>query len=323
LVSRGLLYLSFRKKNLEGDQYTPWGERYIISIFLTGMAWGVASLFIHTTNNPTYQLVIALWIVAMSASAAVAYSIYIKAVMMFFVPSTVTLIISLFFIGGTLQTLLAIALCFYILITVSSMLPVNKSMINAIKLNYELEMEIEERKKIEEQLRELSLKDALTGLSNRRQFDEVMEREWRRAKRENSPLSFILLDIDSFKLFNDSYGHQEGDACLQRVSGVIMQEAKRPGDLTARYGGEEFAVILPNTESHHAYTIAEKIRHEIVALNIPHIGSKVEDCNIVTISSGVSTFIPGQNMTQSDIIKWADAALYKAKHEGRNRVLAS
>jgi len=177
-----------------------------------------------------------------------------------------------------------------------------------------------EHNKIEDKLREMSLKDGLTGLSSRRHFDEVMETELRRARRDRHSLSLIMIDIDFFKPFNDNYGHLEGDECLKRVSSLIGNFVNRPGDLAARYGGEELAVILPKTDPQGAYRIAEEIRKCVQSLNIPHKGSKVIDCQTVTISAGTYSLVPDSDTTMSELIKQADKALYEAKTNGRNNV---
>ncbi len=180
--------------------------------------------------------------------------------------------------------------------------------------------DITERNKMLDKLRKMSFKDGLTKLANRRHFDETLNHEWKRAKRESHPLSIILIDIDSFKSYNDTYGHQEGDACLKNISRIIKPYAKRPGDLAARYGGEEFALILPCADSYNAIKIAEKIRKRVQALKITHDGSKVNDCKTISISAGISTMAPGTDLSQSLLFNQADKALYSAKNQGRNQV---
>jgi diguanylate cyclase (GGDEF)-like protein len=167
-------------------------------------------------------------------------------------------------------------------------------------------------------LHELAHTDKLTQLANRRRFDEMLDHEWRRAQRSKAPLSLILIDIDYFKKYNDHYGHPAGDACLQGVGGVLAARLNRTGDLPARYGGEEFAVILPATDLHGALAVAERIRQEILALRIPHVGSPFE---VVTASLGVASFgSEGKDsLTTTDLVVRADTQLYAAKREGRNR----
>lgn len=174
-----------------------------------------------------------------------------------------------------------------------------------------------ELKRVNEELKRLSIMDGLTQIANRRRFDECLHYEWKRLMREKNTLSLILSDIDFFKLFNDTYGHQAGDDCLQAVARVFRESVHRATDLVARYGGEEFVVILANTEPEGAVHIAEKIRKAVKSLNIPHSGSKTD--KIVTISLGVSSVKPNSEQTPHDLIKKADEALYEAKDLGRDR----
>lgn len=188
--------------------------------------------------------------------------------------------------------------------------------------------DISDRKFAEEALQEankelqrLAMVDGLTQIANRRRFDEYLNKEWRRMKREGNKLALILCDIDFFKPYNDNYGHQEGDICLQRVAQTIHSVIKRPGDLAARYGGEEFAVILPNTHAEGAVRVAERIREKIQQLKIPHAQSSVDQ--YVTLSMGVSCVIHNQEFNAGDLVNAADDALYKAKAQGRNRVIVN
>ncbi|MGH8049744.1 MAG: sensor domain-containing diguanylate cyclase [Arenimonas sp.] len=174
------------------------------------------------------------------------------------------------------------------------------------------------QKQLEDRLRELSATDGLTLVANRRMFDEVLEREWHRAMRNNEPVSLIMADIDMFKSYNDLYGHMAGDECLRKVAQAISDSAQRGGDLVARYGGEEFAVILPNTNEKAAKDIAEKIRLAVEELQISHDGNLI--ARHITISLGVSTRVPPQTTDFISLMQSADKALYRAKEGGRNVV---
>jgi len=166
-------------------------------------------------------------------------------------------------------------------------------------------------------LEQLSSIDGLTEIHNRRRFDETLENESARAKRDETCLSLILIDIDFFKQFNDLYGHAAGDNCLRKVAASLKKTLHRPADCVARYGGEEFVVVLPNTDISGAEGIAEKLRLGIESLNVPHEKSKVSE--IVTISLGISTTMPGHNLPQSEFIETADKCLYESKENGRNQ----
>ncbi|WP_299402746.1 diguanylate cyclase [Acaryochloris sp. IP29b_bin.148] len=170
------------------------------------------------------------------------------------------------------------------------------------------------------ELEHLATVDGLTQISNRRRFDEVFLSEWNRLHREEQPLSLILCDVDHFKAYNDTYGHPAGDTCLQLVAQAICKVVKRPADCVARYGGEEFGVILPHTDLAGAVFVAEAIRDQIRALNLPHAASSVS--NQVSLSLGVACQTPNSDIAPSVLISSADRALYVAKAQGRDRVEA-
>lgn len=170
-------------------------------------------------------------------------------------------------------------------------------------------------------LEEYAFLDPLTHLANRRKFDKVFDVEWRRALRNKEPLSVCMIDIDFFKGYNDSLGHDEGDICLEQVASAISKSSSRGGELAARYGGEEFIVLLPHCDEHNVYQSGENIRQAVEALEIRHPDSKV--ASVVTISVGCATLYPSDNKyMKKDLVKFADEALYKAKDNGRNRVKA-
>lgn len=169
-------------------------------------------------------------------------------------------------------------------------------------------------------LRRLTKIDGLTQISNRRGFDEYLNNEWKRGRREKAPLSLLLCDIDYFKQYNDTYGHQKGDECLQMIAKALTKCVKRPADLVARYGGEEFALILPSTPAGGAIKIAQSIVAAVRALELEHTESTVSE--FVTISIGVTCFIP-DDQPEHQLIEAADQALYEAKDCGRNTVITS
>ena len=171
---------------------------------------------------------------------------------------------------------------------------------------------------LQKQLEELSFKDGLTGVFNRRMFDSVMEVEWANAKRNRQPLSLIMLDIDYFKQYNDYYGHIQGDECLKRVANVLACVATRSRDFFARYGGEEFILVLPETDEVAAFKIAERCRNVIFKAQIPHEKSLVSQ--LLTLSIGISTITPTRNDEAIKFIATVDKQLYVAKEKGRNSI---
>jgi diguanylate cyclase (GGDEF)-like protein/PAS domain S-box-containing protein len=188
--------------------------------------------------------------------------------------------------------------------------------------------DITERKNVEaqlqrsrEELERLSRQDGLTGLANRRFFDDSLRREFLRSARERSPLALVIGDADCFKAFNDRHGHVQGDECLRRIAGQFAAVCRRPADLAARYGGEEFALVLPDTSLEAAANMAEALRRAVESLAIPHAASTVGDR--VTVSLGVAVSVPQRGDTPEGLVESADRALYEAKQQGRNRSVVS
>jgi two-component system chemotaxis family response regulator WspR len=181
-----------------------------------------------------------------------------------------------------------------------------------------MKLQLEEQNAV---LARLSQQDGLTGIGNRRRFDDSLTGEWRRCARETAPLSLVLIDVDMFKKYNDHYGHQAGDDCLRKVAHTLRDCAQRPGDVVARYGGEEFVVLLPGTDAAGAAFVAEQLRQRVVDLALPHEASAVS--SIVTISLGVATCVPSLDVQATSLVGTADANLYEAKRSGRNRLVCS
>ncbi|WP_278800549.1 sensor domain-containing diguanylate cyclase [Marinobacter nauticus] len=188
--------------------------------------------------------------------------------------------------------------------------------------------DISERKKTEEKLialqkklEEYSFKDGLTGLSNRRMFDTVIEDTWLSAQRNRQPLSLILLDIDHFKQYNDLYGHIQGDECLRRVSSVLSNAIKRPKDFVGRFGGEEFVIVLPESDADAAVRVAERCISDLLREQIPHADNSASQ--LVTLSMGIGTIIPSQSDSLTEFLATVDGRLYEAKDAGRNRIVAA
>ncbi|MGR2738106.1 diguanylate cyclase [Billgrantia sp. Q4P2] len=179
---------------------------------------------------------------------------------------------------------------------------------------------LRERERLAAQNAELAheaASDGLLGIANRREFERVLKLEWRRAARERQPLSLLMIDIDCFKLFNDTYGHQAGDTCLRGVANVLRTAAARPGDMVARYGGEEMVLLMPHTGMEGAVRMAERVHAMLAERALPFPASPV--AKHVTVSIGVSTMLPVRNANRSVLVQQADEGLYAAKENGRNR----
>ena len=170
------------------------------------------------------------------------------------------------------------------------------------------------------ELQRLSTTDGLTGIANRRFFDELSAREWRRCERMNKPMALVMVDVDHFKKYNDTYGHQGGDECLKSVAAQVARAAPRASDLAARYGGEEFVLVLGETTMDGAKWVANNIRQHVADLKMPHSASSIGH---VSVSCGVASVLPLEGMPFETLLKFADEALYKAKEQGRNTVVCA
>jgi len=212
-----------------------------------------------------------------------------------------------------------------VLIRTKNQLTIQEQKKQLINQNLSLQKEIEKRKKAEASLRqankkleELVIIDDLTKVSNRRHFNQYLSQQWQQMKREQKPLSLLICDIDHFKLYNDTYGHQKGDECLRCVAQILSSIIKRKTDLLARYGGEEFAMILPYSSWQGALHLGKLICDQVLGAKIPHETSKTSE--YVTLSVGASCTIPDQKNNSDDLLKNADKALYQSKTKGRNQV---
>ena len=195
---------------------------------------------------------------------------------------------------------------------------------SALRLKQEMDARKAAMAQLEEankKLQLLSSLDGLTGIANRRAFDDFLNREWRRSVREKKPMSLLMADIDFFKKYNDGYGHLAGDDCLKKVAQILSDRVNRPGDLVARYGGEEFVIIMGATSIDFAAKLAEELRLSVARMKIRHSYSDAAD--FVTLSIGVASAVPAPELSFDKLIEAADKALYRAKKNGRNMVVTA
>lgn len=313
------LYFRYRQEAHLPERVVFWHRMFIVLTALQGGFYGFAWLFFIPVPNPVMGVIVAVWMVGLSANVVVGYAADWRAMLAFFIPCVVPGIVSYVVTGGMLNYAIALCVVLYTVAIMRTVYPVNRSMLASIDLNLRLSAEVAERQKVEEKLRELSLKDGLTGLANRRSFDDALLEELHRSSRNQSALTLLLIDVDFFKHYNDSYGHVEGDKCLQRLAKVLEDTVKRSGELVARFGGEEFAVILPSVDSEQARDVSHKLLSAVAALAIPHKGTEVDNTQTVTISIGFTTVTPQRGVEPQDLIHQADLALYQAKTHGRNQ----
>jgi diguanylate cyclase (GGDEF)-like protein len=318
VVSRIVLYYRFQRIREQPYDVAYWKNIYLFLALISGTVWGLSAFLMFPADDHGLIALFVLVIASLSAATTVAHSslkwgaaAWSGPAMMLY---AVRCIMEREEFGYTIGFLIGL----YEFTIINQSFKHHRAITASISLKFENLKLVEELRRANEVLRQSSARDGLTGLANRTRFEEFMDREWRRALRERTPVSLIMLDIDHFKPYNDNYGHQEGDECLKKVAAVIAETIKRPADLAARYGGEEFMAVLPDTDMHGALEIAEQLRISVELLRVPHAHSSA--ANIVTVSIGVASLSPVHGMDHSSLIKLADTALYAAKRDGRNRV---
>jgi diguanylate cyclase (GGDEF)-like protein len=308
------------KKHGNDQNARLWLHGWTGLFFILGVIYVCGFIYFTPLNRPEYLVSIGMFVVAFSAASAIGHTASLYASLSFFIPITLPSVVFLFLYGGSAGNVAAFTIVIYSVTALYLLKKSNQAYKKSIFLNFEHTQEIEKRKQIEKQLHDISRKDSLTNLFNRRYFDEMLAVEIGRAKRNKLPLCLIMFDLDCFKEYNDKYGHVSGDNCLIQIAEIAQSLVSRQGDMIARYGGEEFAIILPNIELDGAVLFAMNLQELIKSKNIPHGGTKVANIECVTISLGVTTLIIGKETTASELIECADLALYEAKNRGRNRV---
>jgi diguanylate cyclase (GGDEF)-like protein len=320
-VSRIMLFYRFLDMSSESFPGEPWKDAYLLLALVSGIIWGLAAFIIFPGGHPMLISLFVLVIASLSAATTISHSSLRLGAAAWSVPALLLFAVRSARDGGEFAYTLSLLIVLYLLTILTFSLKHHASTASSIALKYENLDLLKELQTANEALRRWSAIDGLTGLANRRSFDETVEREWRRAMRDLRPVSMIMLDIDHFKLYNDNYGHQDGDDCLRRVASAITERVKRPADLAARFGGDEVVIVLPDSTLEGAADIAERIRRSVKALGIPHAHSSSGE--MVTISVGVASIVPKSGTAPSQLIKLVDTALYSAKHSGRDRVMVA
>jgi len=279
-----------------------WDRMYLASAFTSGALWGLAGWFFFVPGESGHNFFVALYVISMSAAAATSLSYHRVAYVAFCLPAVVPVMLRLVQEDGTPERAVSFVIPLYFLFMILLSRHIYKAAYGSIV------------GRIAES--HLAYHDYLTGVANRRYFEEGLNREWSRTRRSRSPLSLVILDIDNFKRFNDVYGHAIGDDVLRSVSRMIAERVRGGSDIVARVGGEEFAVLLPETDSEGASNLAEELCRRARNLQTrADLG-----CPSSTLSAGVATCIPDMDMTPERLTTLADLALYRAKAQGKDRV---
>lgn len=298
-------------------ELADWTRYFLAGACAAGMVWGLSGILLFHPSSYPHQVVLAFVLGGMVAGAVPLLSSVRHAYACFAIPVVLPISLRMMGTGDRIHFVMGLMMLIFGVAMLATSAQVQRLFRNAEKLRRELYSSIE----VEQALEYLVRLDSLTGIPNRRLFEEALDKEWARAKRDPAPLSLIMVDIDHFKEYNDHYGHPAGDLCLVDVAQAMHRALSRPGDVVARIGGEEFAFLLPNTDLCGAIAVAEQIRERILALGLPHEASPVA-CH-VTLSFGVSSSELAAVSSPAELIRTSDIALYEAKRRGRNQIVAA
>ena len=279
-----------------------WENRFVASVAISGVLWGTAGGLFYVPDQPEHGLFLALLIVGMCAAATASLSYHRIAYPVFLLPAIIPIMLHLISDEKLTANAVGFVIPFYFtllyLLSREIYRTAHESILGRINSQYQ------------------AMFDHLTGVANRRGFEQAMDREWYRAMRDKHVLSLVIADIDNFKLCNDTHGHEAGDRVLKSVAALLERHIRRGADLVARIGGEEFAIILPDTDLTGALAMAESIRVDVRKL----ANSYHREIPEVTMSFGVSSLVPDSSLDAGLLFSHADAAVYKAKRKGKDRV---
>jgi diguanylate cyclase (GGDEF)-like protein len=317
-VGRYLALVAFRDAAPEAN-FTPevWLRRFVFGAAAAGLVWGLSAVLLFHPDSFPHQVFLAFALGGMVAGAVPLLSAADYAYPCFTVPIVVPISVQMLVAGDRVHLIMGLMIAVFGIAMLACASRVRGLFRDSARLRYRLLASVEAGNALERLVR----LDALTGVASRRVLEEELDKEWRRAERDQDSLSVITADIDHFKEYNDTYGHQAGDRCLQTVAQAMQQALSRPGDVVARIGGEEFAVLLPGTTLAGANAVAESIRRRVLDLNLPHEGSPT--ARRVTVSFGVACSGSASITTPEGLLHASDVALYEAKRRGRNQVALS
>jgi diguanylate cyclase (GGDEF)-like protein len=316
--ARFLTLRAFRHASPRSESdHAYWTKYFLAGACAAGVVWGLSGILLFHPSSFPHQVVLAFVLGGMVAGAVPLLSSVRHAYWCFAIPVVVPISIRMMWVDDRIHLIMGLMMAVFGLAMLATSSQIHRLFRHSEKLRRELFSAIE----VEQALEYLVRLDSLTGIPNRRLFEEELSKEWARAKRDHAPLSVIMVDIDHFKEYNDHYGHPAGDLCLVEVAQAMHHTLSRPGDVVARIGGEEFAFLLPETDLSGAISVAEQIRERILAMNLPHEASPV--AGHVTLSFGVSSSELASVTSAGELIRTSDIALYEAKHCGRNQIVAA
>lgn len=321
LTGRLLLSRAFNRRRETADRVEVWRKRFFIAAWAMGIHWSCAALAVIYDTPPLLQLVVLSTVLVIVMGGAARNAGCPKAAASQAMIALLPIFVACAATSDRYHLVFCVVVTFVLLAAFTLVQQLNRRLVELLQLNDENGALVSEILRANAELSAAATTDTLTGIPNRRHFDATLLDEAARARRERSELSLFLIDIDSFKEYNDIYGHQAGDECLLRVARAFVAELRRPGDLVARYGGEEFVAVLAQTDAVAAARQADAVRAGVEALGIRHAAGLG---GVVTVSIGVSTFPANHPHHRPDsLLRAADIALYAAKHAGRNCVRAA
>jgi diguanylate cyclase (GGDEF)-like protein len=317
-AARYLTLRNYRKATLGAElDRAAWTKHFVAGACAAGVVWGAAGVILFHPSSFPHQVFLAFVLGGMVAGAVPLLSSVGHAFRYFAIPVMVPICIRMLSVGDSIHLIMGLMIAVFGIAMLASSTQVYRLYRDSENLRRELLSSIE----VSHTQEHLARVDTLTGIPNRRLFEEELVKEWGRAQRDNETLAVIFADIDYFKEYNDLHGHPAGDSCLVDVAQALHRALFRPGDVVARIGGEEFAFLLPRTKLNGALSVAEQMRERILSLNLPHEASPVA-CQI-TLSFGVASTEADGVASSTDLIRASDIALYEAKRRGRNQVAAT
>jgi len=298
------------------DDWRPIHKRFVLSAASLGLIYGLGFAFIFTQLPLITQIYILCLVTTLVPAGLVSFASDKNTFYAYFYSLCIPIVLQILLIAKPPYIYIGICAILFIAVIRQLFLWNHDVIKDSIQLKFKNEELLESLQKTNIQLQQQNIIDDLTKIANRRHFDEILEKEWLRAKRFRTSLALLMIDIDFFKQYNDTFGHLKGDECLKQIATVLSYNLNRPGDFVARYGGEEFCILIPETDLDGAITFAEKVHSAIIELKIDNPGSEVS--KYLTISIGIAAIVPKHDDSYMDLIYTSDKALYKAKADGRN-----
>lgn len=306
--------------------YNNWYNKFIILTIMAGFSWGIGGIIIANNLGVLSQLYIFIVLTGVGAAAIPLLGAVRVVMLAFLIPVTVPYLIYIAYWQDEQRAVLFFIFALYALGVAVSIFRLDKNTSASLSVQFEnnkmmqlLSESNQQLKKANEKLETLILEDALTGIHNRRYFELKLETEWKRESRDKRILTLMVIDIDYFKLYNDNYGHAQGDECLKSLAQLLKSALNRPSDVFARIGGEEFVVLLTDVDVEGAMSVAKKMQSLLKLAELAHVTSPIND--FLTISIGIAAVVPGDDTTALGLFKAADKALYSAKAKGRDQIV--